>query len=185
MPLTAKGPLTHATRSFWTLMAILLPIVLGAVILYFQAQRTLLRSSLETAEEAIEQFDQMLDHTDSATRALLPLAGQDCNAAQQLALREQVTRLPWVRSTNLVWRNNNYCSSYLGNYAASLDPGNYVDGRLQLMDGNHLTPDTPLLVYRLSDGEGAALAAINGYHPTNTLRMLNRFAQLHLQVGQH
>lgn len=185
MPLTAKGPLTHATRSFWTLMAILLPIVLGAVILYFQAQRTLLRSSLETAEEAIEQFDQMLDHTDSATRALLPLAGQDCNAAQQLALREQVTRLPWVRSTNLVLRNNNYCSSYLGNYAASLDPGNYVDGRLQLMDGNHLTPDTPLLVYRLSDGEGAALAAINGYHPTNTLRMLNRFAQLHLQVGQH
>ncbi len=185
MPLTAKGPLKRSTRTFWTLLAILLPIVLGTVILYLQAQRTLLRSSLETAEEAIEQFDQMLDHSDSAARALLPLAGQDCNDARQLTLREQVTRRPLVRSTNLVWRNNNYCSSYLGSYAAVLNPQDYVDGRLRLMDGNHLTPDTPLLVYRLTDGEGAALAAINGYHPTNILRMLSRFAQLQLQVGQH
>ncbi|MBC2656930.1 EAL domain-containing protein [Pseudomonas sp. MSSRFD41] len=185
MPLSAKGPLQHSTRIVWTLLAILLPIVLGAVILYLQAQRTLLHNSLEIAEEAIGQFDQMLDHSDSAARALLPLAGQKCDAARQLALREQVTRRPLVRSTNLVWRDNNYCSSYLGNYAAVLDPRDYVEGRLRLMDGNHITPETPLLVYRLSDGDGAALAAINGYHPTNTLRMLSRFAQLQLQVGRH
>lgn len=185
MPLTAKGPLKRSTRTLWTLLAIVLPIALGAVILYAQAERTLERSSLETAEEAIRQFDLMLDNTDIAAKALLPLVGQDCDAARQLALRDQVTRRPFVRSTNLVWRNSNYCSSLLGSYAVPLDPQDYVDGRLWLMDGNPITPNTALLIYRWSEGERAVLATIDGYHLANALRLISRFADLQLQVGAH
>ncbi|WP_025129994.1 EAL domain-containing protein [Pseudomonas sp. PH1b] len=185
MPLTAKGPLKRSTRTLWTLLAVLLPIGLGAVILYAQAERALTRSSLETAEEAIRQFDLMLDNSDIAARALLPQVGQDCDEVRQLALREQVTRRPFVRSTNLVWRNSNYCSSLLGNYPVPLVPEDYVDGRLKLMDGNPITPNTALLVYRWSEGERAVLATIDGYHLTNALRLISRFAHLRLQVGDH
>lgn len=185
MPLTAKGPLKRSTRTFWTLLAMLLPIGLGALILYAQAERTLMHSSLETAEEAIRQFDLMLDNTDIAARALLPQVGRDCDEVRQLALREQVTRRPFVRSTNLVWRNNNYCSSLLGSFAVPLKPLDYVDGRLWLMSGNPVTPDTALLVYRWSEGDRAALATIDGYHLTNALRLISRFADLQLQVGGH
>lgn len=185
MPLTAKGPLKRSTRTFWTLLAILLPIGLGSVILYTQAERALTRSSLETAEEAIRQFDLMLDNTDIAARALLPQVGQDCDEVRQLALRDQVTRRPFVRSTNLVWRDSNYCSSLLGRSAFPLNPEDYVDGRLWLMNGNPVTPDTALLVYRWSEGERAALATIDGYHLTNALRLISRFAHLQLQVGEH
>ena len=48
MPLTAKGPLKRSTRRLWTVLAIVLPIGLGAVIFYAQAERALVRSSLET-----------------------------------------------------------------------------------------------------------------------------------------
>ncbi|KAF0866174.1 EAL domain-containing protein [Pseudomonas sp. LD120] len=186
MPLTAKGPLKRSTRTLWTLLAIVLPIGLGAVILYAQAERTLVRSSLETAEEAIRQFDLMLDNTDIAARALLPQAGLECDEVRQLALRDQVTRRPFVRSTNLVWRNNNnYCSSLLGSYPVPLDPRDYVDGRLWLMGGNPVTPNTALLVYRWSEGERSALATIDGYHLTNALHLISRFAHLQLQVGEH
>ncbi|MGE7958848.1 EAL domain-containing protein [Pseudomonas sp. NPDC089530] len=185
MPLTAKGPLKRSIRSLRTLLIGLLPMALGVVILYMQAERALIRSSQETAEEAIRQFDLMLDSTDHAARALLAQAGQPCDEPRQLALREQVTRRPFVRSTNLVWRNDNYCSSLLGRSSFALNPADYVEGKLWLMNGNPVTPNTPLLVYRLQEGERAALATIDGYHLSNALHLISRFADLQLQVGPY
>jgi hypothetical protein len=51
------------------------------------------------------------------------------------------------------------------------------------MKGNPVTPDTALLVYRLVDGDRGALASIDGYHLTNALRLISRYANLVLQVG--
>lgn len=183
MPLTVKGPQKRSTRALRTLLIGLLPVLLGMIILYLQAERALLQSSQQTAEEAIRQFDLMLDNSDIAARVLLPLVGEPCDETRQLALRDQVTRRPFVRSTNLVWRNDNYCSSLLGRFSAALDPRDYVDGRLWLMNGNPITPDTALLIYRLSQGERSALATIDGYHLTNALRLISRYADLKLQVG--
>lgn len=185
MPLTTKGAPKRSTRLLWALLMGLLSVALGTVILYLQAERALIRSSQQTAEESIRQFDLMLENTDIAARALLPQVGQTCDEIRQLALREQVTRRPFVRSTNLVWRNDNYCSSLLGTSSATLNPDDYVDGKLWLMNGNPVTPDTALLVYRLSEGERAALATIDGYHLSNALRLISRYADLQLQVGKH
>ncbi|SDY33437.1 EAL domain-containing protein [Pseudomonas sp. NFIX28] len=185
MPLTAKGPLKRSTRHLWTLLIGLLPVVLGMAILYLQAERALFQSSRETAEEAIRQFDLMLDNSDSTARALLTLVGQPCDEVRKLALREQVTSRPFVRSTNLVWRNDNYCSSLLGQSSFLLDPADYVDGKLWLMAGNPVTPDRALLVYRLEEGERAVLATIDGYHLSNALLIISRYADLQLQVGPY
>lgn len=185
MPLTAKGPLKRSTRNLRSLLIGLLPVALGVVILYMQAERALIHSSQQTAEEAVRQFDLMLDNTDIAARALMAQVGQPCDDFRQLALREQVTRRPFVRSTNLVWRNDNYCSSLLGPSSFALEPADYVDGKLWLMDGNPVTPNTALLVYRLQEGERAVLATIDGYHLSNALRLISRFAELQLQVGPY
>lgn len=185
MPLTASSPLQRSTRSLRPLLMALLPIGLGLFILHLQAERALQQSSLETAQEAVRQFDLMLDNSHIAAQALLPLAGQACDEQQQLALRDQVVRRPFVRSTNLVWRKSNYCSSLLGNVTVPLDPEDYIDGKLWLMNGNPVTPNSSLLVYRLSEGERAALATIDGYHLANVLRLISRFAELQLQVGPH
>ena len=105
MPLKAKTRRKRSTRIAVTLLSGLLPVLLGVAILYMQAERALKQSTEQTAEEAIRQFELMLDNTAQAARELLPLAGQRCNDVK-LALREQVTRRPFVRSTNLVWDNN-------------------------------------------------------------------------------
>ena len=70
-----------------------------------------------------------------------------------------------------------------GTYQSPVNPDDYVDGRLWLMKGNPVTPDTALLVYRLVDGDRGALASIDGYHLTNALRLISRYANLVLQVG--
>jgi EAL domain-containing protein (putative c-di-GMP-specific phosphodiesterase class I) len=182
MPLTAKTRRTRGTRTLVTLLCGLPPVLLGFAILYGQAGRTLEQSARLTAEDAIGQFDLMLDNTAQAAQELLPLAGQSCNEVK-LALREQVTRRPFVRSTNLVWDNRLYCSSLFGDAQEQVDPGNYTRGTLWLMNGNPVTPDAALLVYRLSVGPQGALTTLDGYHLSNVLRLIGRKTALLLQVG--
>ncbi|WP_339446741.1 EAL domain-containing protein [Pseudomonas sp. EA_5y_Pfl2_R50] len=184
MPLTVRPRRKRCLRIFVTLLSGLLPVVLGSVILYMQAERTLQQSARQTAEEALRQFELMLDNTAQAARDLLPLAGQPCENVK-LALREQVTRRPFVRSTNLVWDNNLYCSSLFGDFKEAVNAGDYHEGKLWLMNGNPVTPNTALLVYRLNDGPGGALTTLDGYHLSNVLRLIGRDTLLLLQVGDN
>lgn len=181
MPLTIK---TRRSRLLVTVLCGLLPIGLGFAILCLQAQRALEQSTRVTAEEAIRQFDLMLDNTAQAARELLPLAGQPCEAVK-LALREQVTRRPFVRSTNLVWEDNLYCSSLFGEHQEKVNADDYNQGTLWLMNGNPVTPDTALLVYRLNQGKQGALTTLDGYHLANVLRLIGRNTVLLLRVGPH
>jgi len=181
MPFKAS---THkrSTRVAVTLVSGLLPVVFGAAILYMQAQRTLQQNSEQTASEALRQIELMLDNTAQAARELLPLAGQNCDDVK-LALREQVTRRPFVRSTNLVLDNDLYCSSLFGDFKEAVNPGDYTQGALLLMNGNPVTPNTALLVYRISEGNKGAMATLDGYHLINVLRLIGRKTLLRLQVG--
>lgn len=113
MPLTVNGPRKRATRYVITVLSGLLPIALGVVILHWQAERTLQLSTAQTAQEAVRQFDLMLDNTALAAQALLPLAGQPCDNGAQLALREQVTRRPFVRATTLSWQKTSIAAHCL------------------------------------------------------------------------
>ncbi|MBV7554160.1 cyclic diguanylate phosphodiesterase [Pseudomonas sp. PDM28] len=181
MPLKAKTR-SRSTKIAVTLLCGLLPVLLGATILYIQAGRALKQDTEKTAEEAVRQFDLMLDNASQAARELLPMAGQRCDEVN-LALREQVTRLPFVRSTSLVWDNNLYCSSLFGDYQETVSPGDYTQGALWLMSGNSVTPNASLLVYRLSEGKKGALTTLYGYHLGNVLRLIGRQTLLVLQVG--
>lgn len=182
MPLTLKARRKPAARIAITLISGVFPVLLGFAILHLQAERMLEQSTQQTAEEAIRQFDLMLDNTALAAQQLLPLSGQPC-ADVKLALREQVTRRPFVRSTNLVWDNNLYCSSLFGDFQEKVNPGDYTQGMLWLMNGNPVTPNTALLVYRLSEGKQGALTTLDGYHLSNVLRLIGRKTLLLLQVG--
>jgi len=181
MPLNTN---THprGIRLAVTLLCGLLPVLLGFAILYMQAERVLRLSTRHTAEEATRQFELMLDNTAQAARELLPLAGQSCIDVN-LALREQVTRRPFVRSTNLLWDDTIYCSSLFGDYHEKIASGDYANGQLMLMKGNPVTPDTALLVYRLSDGKRGAMSTLDGYHLSNLMRLIGSRTLLLLQVG--
>ncbi|PWK45785.1 EAL domain-containing protein [Pseudomonas sp. OV226] len=182
MPLSAKSRRPFGSHTFVTLLCGLLPVILGFAILYMQAERVLRQSTQSTADEALRQFELMLDNTAQSARELLPLAGQACNDVK-LALREQVTRRPFVRSASLVLDDNLYCSSLFGDAQEKVNAGDYTQGSLWLMNGNPVTPDTALLVYRLSKGKQGALTTLDGYHLSNVLRLIGRKTLLLLQVG--
>lgn len=182
MPLTATRARSRPRRTLITVLCGLLPMLSGLGMLYVQAERTLEQQTSQAAAELLRQIERMLDNTAMAARELLPLAGQPCETVQ-LALREQVTRRPYVRSTNLVWDDTLYCSSLFGAHEERANPNDYHNGALWLMNGNPVTPDTALLIYRLQEGQRWALATLDGYHLTNVLQLIGGHTHMFLQVG--
>lgn len=53
MPLSVQGPRKPITRYCISLICALQPILLGVLILHWQAERTLEQSSAQTAQEAV------------------------------------------------------------------------------------------------------------------------------------
>ncbi|CAM4025623.1 Cyclic di-GMP phosphodiesterase YahA [Pseudomonas reidholzensis] len=182
MPLSVKRPARWRALLPWIIGV--LPVLCGLVVMYWQTGRELHNSSQATSAQVVAHVERILDNLSGATEALLPLSGQPC-ADIQVAMRGEVTRNAFVRSTNLVTGNTLYCNSLFGDYDEPVDPADYTDGRLWLMDGNSVTPGHPLLVYRASQADRAAIATVDGVHLLTALRLIGPDEQLQLQVGDH
>jgi EAL domain-containing protein (putative c-di-GMP-specific phosphodiesterase class I) len=163
------------------------PVLLGLLITYWQAERALVDDGELTASETVEQVDRILDNVAGAADELLPLAGTPC-AGAQLALRDQVARRPYVRSTIVAEQGRLYCGSLFGDFSEHLNAADYTDGRLSLINGNSVTPGRAVLLYRAhrddpQHPDQSAIAALDGTHLVNTLNTLGRNNDLILQVG--
>lgn len=184
MPLQRSRKRGRTLRRLLPWLVGAIPVVCGLAIMHWQAQRELQARALNSAHQAASHLEQVLDNVAGAARDLLPLAGQPC-AEVTLALREQVTRRSYVRSTNLTYRDELYCSSLFGDFQEPVNPADYTDGRLWLMNGNSVSPGHPLLVYRLTEGDKGAISTLDGDHLTSTLRLIAPDIDLRLQVGGH
>lgn len=179
----AKGSRLSGLHYLLSLFVGLLPVVFGAIIIEGQASRMLEQRTENTLRKALGEFDMMLDRAAATARAVLPYSGQHCDGVD-MALRDQVVRSPFVRSANLVWGDNLYCSSLFSGTHETIDSDDYVNGSLRLLAGNSVTPDSPLLVYRESEGLRSALIAIDGFHVKNALRLIAHEGDLYFQVGE-
>ncbi|MDR6712900.1 sensor c-di-GMP phosphodiesterase-like protein [Pseudomonas hunanensis] len=184
MPLSVKRPAHWSWRTWLPWVIGVLPMLCGLLIMHWQTERELQANSQATARQVVEHVERILDSLSAAAQALLPLAGRPC-AEIQVALRSEVTRNAFVRSTNLVERDTLYCNSLFGDYQEPVNAADYTDGRLWLMDGNSVTPGHPLLVYRASAGGNSAITTVDGDHLLTALRLIGPDEQLQLRVGDH
>ncbi|WP_375056414.1 EAL domain-containing protein [Zobellella sp. DQSA1] len=181
-------PFHHARlRRFYlhlaaALLAGLLPILLGLGIIYWQTQSGLHRDAQNRLDHARRMMDQTLDHAHRAADAVAEHAGQPCELVEQ-RLREQVATVPDVRTVNLARGRTIYCTSLYGSYQADSRIDDFIEGQLNLMPGNRVTPNHPLIAYRQPAGEYSVLVGIDGYYLRNILDMPGDGAPLHLVVG--
>ena len=184
MPFTVKRPARLSWRTLLPWGVALLPMACALPVMNWQTERELRASSLATTRQVVEHVERILDNLSSTAQALLPLAGTPCEEAQ-LALRSQVTRNAFVRSTNLFQQNKLYCTSLFGEFDEPVDARDYTDGRLWLMDGNTVTPGHALLVYRASEGDRGAISTVDGDHLLTALRLIGPDETLQIRVGTH
>lgn len=184
MPLTVKRPARWSWRRLLPWAVGTLPILCGLAIMHWQIERDLRDNSQATVQQVVNHVERILDGVSKAAQALLPLAGRPCSEVT-LALREQVTRNAFVRSTNLFNHDTLYCSSLLGDYDEPVNPLDYTEGQLWLMDGNSITPGHPLLVYRTGQEGRGAIATVDGDHLLTALRLIADDETLGIQIGRH
>lgn len=182
MPLSVKRRARLSWRTLLPWVVGVLPVACGLAVMNWQIEREMQASSQATARQVVEHVERILDNLSSAANALLPLADSPCDEAQ-LMLRAQVTRNAFVRSTNLFRHNALFCTSLFGAFDEPVNPGDYIDGKLWLMNGNSVTPGHPLLVYRASDGDRGAISTVDGDHLLTALRLIGPDEDLHIRVG--
>lgn len=182
MPLSVKRRARLSWRTLLPWVVGVLPVACGLTVMNWQIEREMQASSQATARQVVEHVERILDNLSSAANALLPLADSPCDEAQ-LMLRAQVTRNAFVRSTNLFRHNALFCTSLFGAFDEPVNPGDYIDGKLWLMNGNSVTPGHPLLVYRASDGDRGAISTVDGDHLLTALRLIGPDEDLHIRVG--
>ena len=86
MPLTSKMSRKWTDRYALIVLSGLLPVVLGVLIIVWQANRSLKLEATQTAQEAVRQFDLMLENAMLAADVVLPLAGQIRTAIEQVVV---------------------------------------------------------------------------------------------------
>jgi len=182
MPLSAKRRAALSWRTLLPWVVGVLPLLCGLGVMNWQIEREMQASSQATTRQVVAHVERILDSLANAANALLPLAASPCDEVQ-LRLRAEVTRNAFVRSTNLFRDNNLYCTSLFGDFDEPVNPADYVDGKLWLMDGNSVTPGHPLLVYRANAGNHGAISTVDGDHLLTALRLIGRDEDLHIRVG--
>ena len=184
MPLTRHRPARWSWRTLLPWAVAVIPLLGGLAVMNWQTGREMRSASQATALEVSRHIETILDSLAAAAEQLLPKAGQPCSDVQ-LALRIEVTRNPFVRSTNLFDHNTLYCSSLYGDFDEPVHARDYTDGKLWLMDGNTVTPGQALMVYRASQGSRGAITTVDGRHLLSALRLIGKDVQLQVQVGDH
>lgn len=182
MPFSTTHSRGRPLRLCTALGAAALPLLLGAPLMYWQAASLLESQARESASDAQAQLEVMLDHTAQVADAVVELSGQPCAEVEQ-PLRHQATASPFARSVNLVHDGVIYCTSMMGPYDTAEQAPAYSDGRLLLIDGNVVTPERAVLVYRQPRGNGGVLVAIDGQHLSDLLQINGQEVPLQLSVG--
>ena len=182
--LGADRRVDQVSRWVLVILATVLPLLLGLVLMFWQAEQSLQAEAAAADQFAQAQIEAMLDSASLAARAVAPLIGSSCSEAER-ALRVQATSRPFVRSVNLVDNGIIYCASLEGSVDTPEEVEAYADGRLRLMAGNDLTPDRAVLIYRQPVGTGSVLVGIDGQHLINLLQRIGEETDIALGVGDN
>ncbi|MCP1292175.1 EAL domain-containing protein [Chromobacterium sp. S0633] len=167
----------------FALLVTVLPLAATAPALLWQERQDLQTLVQHQVEQGLGLVEGILGQADEAARILLPLAGGPCGKVVY-PLRRQVAITPFIRSTMLLTGNNVYCSSLSGRVHWAMPERGFVQGRMQLLPGNAITPNVSLLYYRLHRGTDAAVVTVDGRYLQLALQDASDSIQVILQVGE-
>ncbi|OWY40990.1 cyclic diguanylate phosphodiesterase [Xenophilus sp. AP218F] len=161
-----------------------LPMLLVGPVVVWQAQRAETRETQGEVRQTVAQLDALMDENLRVADRLLPLSGLKC-ASVARSLREQVAVTPSVRSTGLTRDGAMYCSSVSGADYQPLVLRSFAGGLLELMPGNRLTPDVPMLLLHRQRPDGyGALVTMDARYLQMALGVNNKDGPSCLQIGK-
>ena len=168
---------------FLTIMLIgLTPVASGLLIIALQVDRKHLEAAEKAAHEALDRIESVIETLHTTSSKVLSLAELACDKAMP-KLRVEVVSEPNLRSLVLLRENRAYCSTQHGESEIIVDPGTFHNQKLLLAAGNQVTPDSPVLYYRLQEYPFGVLALTNGLLLQQMISAIKEPATVVVQFG--
>lgn len=142
-----------------------LPLLLITVLVYRESARQAQVDAQTAAKVVLQHTDSILSYVTQASRDVLPLASQPCDAVLQQLLETAAYR-PYFRSVLLVDNDFVYCSSSAGSRGADLDslklrhlfkPEN--DGQVFMVPSTRNVPERPAFIFVQSQQAGRGVVS--------------------------
>lgn len=163
----------------------ILPLALGIPLVYLKSVSDLSRTSNTAAHEAFRQVNVMLSEAEAAAKELSDITGLPCAEAAK-PLREAVATYRFLRATSLATDHKVYCSSLYGSDVnITVNPHEYLRGRLRLIDQTASGSKTAALILRTQQEHKSVLISIDGRHIQDALHLIDKKSNLTLKVGNH
>ncbi|SMY15561.1 EAL domain-containing protein [Photobacterium aquimaris] len=140
----------------------LLPTIFILKLFHAGFMASLEENTKQHAIAIVTQIDSILAYGEQSNQRALDLIAADNNCDQIYRnMRTSVTRIPYVRTTNLVHGDSIYCTSLWGPLTFNDNQAKYVNGELLLTSGSKVKKNQPLIVVRSEEGDNAALSGID------------------------
>lgn len=132
----------------------------------------------------ILKLDGVLDKSQSAAVKTSALIGRSCDDNVLTSLREVSAVTPYVRSINLIKDDELYCSSVISNRKIKIDRDEVLRDSLVLLKGNMVTPDTPIVLYSLTDPHHNAVVVVtDSFYLSGMLPVADSNFRVFMRIG--
>lgn len=129
---------------------------------YYRINQNYKKEVAHSSEKLIHKLNYVFDEANNITHTIILMKDTSCQA-EEYSFKKIVATSNIVRSATLTHNNAIYCSSIY-----ELIQKNYVNVKrylkepLNLFESNHLTPNSPVITYSLTDGDWGAFVGIQG-----------------------
>lgn len=177
----------YSSKKFFliALLISIVPLALGIPLVYLKSFSDLSRTSNTATHEAFRQINVMLSEAEAAAKELSEITELPCAEAGK-PLREAVATYRFLRATSLANDHKVYCSSLYGSDVnITVNPHEYLRGRLRLIDQTASGSKTAALILRTQQAHKSVLISIDGRHIQDALHLIDKKSNLTLKVGNH
>jgi hypothetical protein len=170
-------------RTFTTLFCVLIILVGGAVLTWFQVIGAELEQTALVAKKTVQKIDTLLNASRQAATKAHPLLSQPCSAQTRTELERLVVSVPHIRIINLYKDKILFCSSYNDANAINMNYAAHIAQELSIIDDKTISPGEKVIVLQTIYPEGMITSSFSGQWLTEVLELLSNQRPLTLHIG--
>jgi sensor c-di-GMP phosphodiesterase-like protein len=183
---------TRRERLLVLILVALAPLILGAVLCYYAAERVARREAGITSIFIVNQVSAIVEEARIAVQRLVPHAGDPCEQLMQ-DLAVAAAAAPYVRTINIIEGDHSSCSSAFGNQSIPIgslkDAFPRVPGIawMALVRTTPFVPRQALLIAEPAPGGRTVLAVVDDRYLIDLMRAaapVDMYSQVELRFAQ-
>lgn len=179
------GKIRYSSSIILTIIVVLILLLLYLLLgffIHFKINENYKKDISLQSIKVLHKIDTVFDQAHEAALATSTTWGYPCDQVEY-NLRKIVATINIARSATTVFKGAIYCSSIFNIKNRDLDTNQFRGRVITMLNGNRLTPNTPMLFYNLSKNNWEAVIGINGQFFAEALQIFDSKEPIFLVIN--